>query len=397
MRADEARIRPETAALEALIRATVARTARARPASDALLFLGNRHHAFPAVLVQDPILEPVDKLVWMVIYQSAASGTASPRFPAYADIARLANIASTSTVARALAILRLTRWLAVRAGRRDGGRYTGNVYSLHDEPLPLADALHLDPGYMGFVTSTQAHHHARVRRVALAVAASLDAQIGQGQDVLAPESALERRLQALGAIDGEGRRYFSFSADVLAAFRAQGRADDHDQNSKAVIGHQNSKSPSGSSSNNKKTTTTTGPTKIEAAGAPEPLGELVFPAGLSANLRLLAERYLRQIPAPARQAVLDELAGRLRSGQQGARPVRDPIGYLHELCQRVNDGRFNPNLGEAVRQGREQRANEAARAAAAPTPARPASRRDGPSPVAELLRRLGHGQDGADR
>ena len=145
---DEADIRPETYALDALIRETIARGRRggSTPAADALLFLGNWHHAFPALVVEDPVLEPVDKLVWMVVYRSAHGTGSKAVFPSYADIARRANVSSSSTVSRAIAILRATRWLSLCARSRDAnGRFAGNVYALHDEPLPLADALHLDP------------------------------------------------------------------------------------------------------------------------------------------------------------------------------------------------------------------------------------------------------------
>ena len=32
-----------------------------------MVFLGNRHQSFPTSVVKDPVLEPVDKLVWMAI------------------------------------------------------------------------------------------------------------------------------------------------------------------------------------------------------------------------------------------------------------------------------------------------------------------------------------------
>jgi hypothetical protein len=55
---DQPDIRPETYALDALIRESIARATRcggATPA-DALLFLGNWHHAIPALVVQDPCM-----------------------------------------------------------------------------------------------------------------------------------------------------------------------------------------------------------------------------------------------------------------------------------------------------------------------------------------------------
>jgi hypothetical protein len=78
------------------------------------------------VVVHDPILEPVDKLVWMVICQAAQTTGTKAVFPSYADIARLANVSSTSTLSRAIAILRATRWLSLCARNREAnGRFGG--------------------------------------------------------------------------------------------------------------------------------------------------------------------------------------------------------------------------------------------------------------------------------
>ena len=58
-------LRPRTQALDALVRKTISRLrgqASADPTS-AMLFTGNWHQSFPALLVQDQVLEPVDKVV----------------------------------------------------------------------------------------------------------------------------------------------------------------------------------------------------------------------------------------------------------------------------------------------------------------------------------------------
>ena len=139
---DEPDVRPQTDALDALIQQTAARLchgAGERPA-DAMLFLGNRHPTFPALVICDPVLEPVDQVVWMVIGQSGRCTGSNAVFPSYSEIARRANVASPSTISRALAILRATRWLSLCARVRDAsGRFRGNVYALHDAPQPLAD------------------------------------------------------------------------------------------------------------------------------------------------------------------------------------------------------------------------------------------------------------------
>jgi len=250
--------------------------------------------------------------------------------------------------------------------REANGRFGGNVYALHDEPLPLADALHLDPGYMAFLGDAANHHHARVRRVIAAVSASLDEDIRAGQDVLAPVNAMVRRLDAIHAIQHRGdRRYFSFSADVLARLsnRAgqRGRAD-QDQNSKAVKPYpQKSKSVLRSSSKYKNTTTTTPTDPKHSAREAVSIDALIVPPRLKDNQRALAARYLATIPVEYRQPVLDELAGRFQAEQHGAKPVYDALRYLHHLCVQVNRGGFVPNLGLKTEAERDQRRREAER------------------------------------
>ena len=400
MAQDDSEIRPETYALDALIRETLARGRRSGGnAADALLFLGNRHHAFPVVVVHDPILEPVDKLVWMVICQAAQATGTKAVFPSYADIARLANVSSTSTVSRAIAILRATRWLSLCARNREAnGRFGGNVYALHDEPLPLADALHLDPGYMAFLDEAAGHHHARVRRVVQAVSTSLDQDIRSGKDVLAPVNPMERRLEALHAIQrGGDRRYFSFNAEVIAGLANSGVRRDgsnQDQNSKAV-NRDPQKSKSVLRSSKYKNTTTTTPTDSkDSAREAVSLESLIVPPRLKDNQRALAARYLGTIPVEHRQPVLDELAGRFLAEQHGAKPVYDELRYLHHLCAQVNRGGFVPNLGLKVQAERDRRRHEAERLreeAAERERERKerAERPPGENPIAEIRKLLG--------
>ena len=136
-------IRPETLALDALIEATIecSEGEGGTSRTDTMLFLGNRHVSFPTLVVQDPVLEPVDKLIWMAILLQANQTDGSTAFPSYDYLRKTANVSSKSTVARAISILRATRWLTLCARMRGrSGRFRGNVFALHDEPLPLVDA-----------------------------------------------------------------------------------------------------------------------------------------------------------------------------------------------------------------------------------------------------------------
>ena len=360
-------LRPETHALDALIQATIERAQQDSGSThtDTMLFMGNRHQAFPTLVVQDPVLEPVDKLVWMVIMLQAQETGGSTAFPSYEYLAKKTNVSSTSTISRAIAILRATRWLTLCARLREAsGRFRGNVYALHDEPLPLADALHLDPDYMKFLQQSLGHHHARVRLVAKGVLDTIDEDIQAGLDICAQGHPLERRMQAAEAIQQDSpRRYFAFSAKVMTQLRnvvSEDAADHRDQNSKAdetglqFSNPQNSKSSSCSSYINKTTTTKT-TDEIKIAGPLDGEQALIYPRRLSENQRELADRYLKSVPAAARQSILDELEGRFRSEQKGMKPVYDEMRFLHFLCRAANKGEFVPNLGIKVRDERIER------------------------------------------
>jgi hypothetical protein len=369
-------LRPETVALDALIKATVAKVrAQSEPSlPDAMLFMGNWHQAVPAMVIQDPVLEPVDKLVWMVIMLHARETGGRTAFPDYDTIAAKTNVSSTSTVSRAIAILRLTRWLTLCARvRQKSGRFTGNVYSLHDEPLPLVDALYLDEAYMAFVTQSQEHHHARVRRVAQAVLESLDKDIQEGESLGRKASTIERRLQAAQQLsDSSGNhsksgRYFTFHAATIGKLKNSSEASAsaqsvQDQNSMAEAKEHYS---SRCSSHYKKTTTTT--TTQNTNHAEKTFSEsnppvpsvteraLIYPPRLSENQKHLADRYLAMIDLDDRQLVLDELQGRLESEQKGMKPVYDELRFLHSLCKAAQQGEFVPNLGIKVAEARQDR------------------------------------------
>ncbi len=362
-------IRPETLALDKLIKATIARVEASRDggAADTVLFLGNRHHSFPTAVIRDPVLEPVDKLVWMVIMLAVRETGANTAFPSYETISRLANVSSRSTIARAIAILRASRWLTLCGRmRKASGRFRGNVYALHDEPLPLADVIHLDGDYMAFLNKAVSHGHARVRTVAKGVLASIDEDVGGGRDVCALEHPIERRIQSAVSTGNEGlRRFFSFTRDAIQQIRQDSmgniQARDHrDQNSNSVetrVQKSNAhKSNSGcSSSNNKKTTTTSGEGASKILHAGEDGEPLVYPRRLGDNQRDIANRYLSTLAPEDRQPILDELEGRFQAEQKGMKPVYDEISFLFRLCELMKSGEFVPNLGIKVRDARRAR------------------------------------------
>jgi hypothetical protein len=326
-------LRPETYALEILIQAAITR-AQSDPndkSVNTLLFLGDREPMFRALLMGDSVLNPVDKMVWMVLFMAARETRGETDFPSHQELAREVNVASTSTVARAVAILRITRWLTLCARcRGKNGRYRGNLYALHDTPIPLVDAVHLDPGYLTFLSKSCTHYHARVRRVAQQI-----------QDEIEADGSLERVVngndRACASEDGNDSQHDTADGSNTEAHQ--------DQNLTLV----------GCSSNYINEIITTGPQHEKVSVDRPNKKPLIYPRRLSTSQKPLADHYLSLIPADQRQPVLDELEGRFRSEQKGMSPVYDELRFLYRLCQLVLEGGFVPNLGIKVLDERRER------------------------------------------
>ena len=131
----------------------------------------------PEALIDDRLLEPVDKILWLVLERHAGSVEQSAQVPSYRQLAAAANVTSKITVARAITALRCTRWLTIceRYGLQTQ-RKRGRVFLLHRQPLPLPDTLFLDPGYLDFLRRSRCHSHRSVRSAVAAVMAECHRQ-----------------------------------------------------------------------------------------------------------------------------------------------------------------------------------------------------------------------------
>lgn len=75
---------------------------------------------------------------------------------------------------------------------------------------------------------------------------------------------------------------------------------------------------------------------------------LIFPSGISSLLTLEMEKRLAGIEASNAQALIDELVGRMK-----VEVIKNPIGYLAALLQKLLSGDFYPELGIQVKTNRE--------------------------------------------
>ena len=170
------RVRPATRALKRLVAAALAQQKPRYHGTEpcALLLLEPNWSGLPSALIEDSILEPVDKVIWLVLMVRACHGDGVTLLPAHRDLARSANVVARQTASRSLSILRCRRWLTVchTSWRKDGQR-RGSAYALHATPLPVADTIYLDPRYVVVLEELTGQHQGPVRKTAYDVLAEI--------------------------------------------------------------------------------------------------------------------------------------------------------------------------------------------------------------------------------
>ena len=117
----------------------------------AVLFTGNWQSSIPNQLICHPDLSPAEKITWQV-WRLAITNPGRPgASPRSSDLMRHINC-SKPTLTGTKAMLRVTRWATLcRSVRNLQGRFLGDIYLLHDEPMSLAATIELDPEYLRFL------------------------------------------------------------------------------------------------------------------------------------------------------------------------------------------------------------------------------------------------------
>lgn len=249
------------------------------------------------------------------------------------------------TVARALTLLRLTRWLSLVRRRRDPktGRILGNLYVLHDEPLTPFEAMQLDPDYLGLVSQALTHAAKAVQIVGIHTLKEI------AEDPLLSGRMLPTRLQVLAQrMVRHGWMPETYPQDGTDHDSEGGREGllRNAEHPSSESGAGPKPAPDGSLRNPKEDRTVRKDRINEVCTIPR--------AKALQNLRL-PERFLnlkdeqqagalialQQVDEAQRQAVLDEWAARCRGGT-----VRNPAGYLFGIIQKAIRGEFKAWAGE---------------------------------------------------
>jgi len=349
------------------------------PAEDgmgSLIYLGNHHDAIPRDLILDPILESGEIHTWMLMKIHVDNPMQATRIPSQNDLMEQLKC-SRPIVSRHMQVLRALRWLTLCAEVRGGdGQFRGAVYAQHDQPLSLADTLHLDPGYIDFLEQpTKGDVLKRLRHIKHSVLTHTDYLVFQDQHHLStPPTQLEQidaRLKShisgdpldthlscpANTVDPDGVKnlygdpekpahieylkqtlgHHVKNIDMDKTKRSQknghvknidavktGKNDDISTKSpcKKLL-HGDSVPSSCSSVLNNNKTTTTPPTP--------PNQQLCFPEAVSKTdrQRAYAAKIIEPLPEAERKFVLDWLADKVRAGENGTdKPVGNAIGYL---------------------------------------------------------------------
>ena len=325
-------------------------TSPAAPVSDGFLFSGNRHESVPRTLFLDRRLTPLERNAWQV-FRLQLNDDGLTAFPTYDQLRPyLASMpcaaqASHETVARALTLLRLTRWLSLVRRRRDPktGRILGNLYVLHDEPLTPFEAMQLDPDYLGLVSQALTHAAKAVQIVGMNTLREI------AEDPMLNGRTLPTRLQVLA-------QRMARNEWLDASYPQEPVDHESEEGQDGLL--RNLETPS---------------SKSEAGPKPAPDGLLrnpkedrtvrmgrinqvrTVPRVKASQHLCLPERLLRlkdeqqsgalvalqQVDESLRQAVLDEWDARCRNSA-----VRNPAGYLFGIIQKAIRGEFKAWAGE---------------------------------------------------
>lgn len=320
---------------------------------DGLLFFGNPHETVPRSLLLDPRLGHVDKLGWQMMRMlvNPDRTTAVPTYDELQPLLRGApgQKASRATVARVIAVLRLTRWVSLghRARNAQNGRIIGNVYILHDEPLSPAEASVLDADYVEYVCRCLDHQNKVVKAVAAMVLEELQEagalhELPTRLDTMAsrPRQAQRRSPDRHDAAQfstvtdqkNQGRQPSSqrepgrVRRETPPGFQREPSLESKAYRDVEAVLDENS----GSSSRTVRTSHCVKPTGTSAVN-------LHWPACLSMDEseRQATQLLMAELAGDTQQAILDEAAGRVSGGS-----VRNPKGFLRGLIKRAIGGEF---------------------------------------------------------
>lgn len=318
------------------------------PARDDFIYSGQLHDSVPRALLMDRRLSPLERNAWQVI-RLMLTGTGSTALPTYERLrpflttSPCARQASCETVARALTVLRLTRWLSLARQRcpAGNGQWQGNLYVLHETPLSPGDALHLDSNYLELLSQSLTHASKAVQRVAY------DALQALAEDPQLAKRALPANLARLTEWYNQPDDHPPLSllapSSVQPASESEGcPASDSEITSPSSDSETGRQAAILNSLRIPKSGRRTVRALSKSFSTPRTHNSQlpVLPPGFSqlhAEEQSAAQAMLQRVEHNLRQAVLDEWQIRCDAGG-----IQQPAAYLFGILQKALRGDFHP-------------------------------------------------------
>jgi len=325
-----------------------------------IIFSGNPHETVPRRLLLDKRLTPLERNCWQV-FRLLVNEDGITAFPTYDQLRPYLGMnpgkpASRETVAKALTVLRLTRWLSLGRKVRNelSGQVQGNVYLLHDEPVTPAEALEFDRDYMSLLMQSMEHQNKAIREVATItwreftsdpdVGRRLPSRIDTISDRLNAQAwAVESQQHALPAPEFGIRTQpdlplsgLSSDSELSANQAEQGALP---LSSESELRAKPQSSPSVRNPNSASTYTNTNTSVSKSFVLPEDsVGPnwLITMEGLKPEDKGRAREIMAPVPENLRDAVINQWAHRCRNGQ-----ISKPLAYLATLAGKAIRGEFN--------------------------------------------------------
>ncbi|HDX0975843.1 STY4528 family pathogenicity island replication protein [Avibacterium paragallinarum] len=326
-----------------------------------LLFFGNQHETVPTRLLYDPYLTPRAKFAWQLIKHKVREFQGG-LFPSYEVLGKLLSdkpylnaSLSRKTVSQTLLLLRLTRWLTLcETVRNELGQVKGNVYLLHDEPIPILDAIQLNEDYLHLLHSSTKHKDVVVRGVATHIVDNILSDKTQWHYVSHIDWMQARYQDYCSRLGNEKEADFSHlnldtvQQNLLSSNRELSQnskeLSQHDPSSNRELSQEKQAKllilgsvPLGNSANTSYKYSTVFINKY-CTGTAE---EIDWTLNLTPFEKRTVAKAMEGLDLGLCQAILFEAGERLAKGT-----IKKPQGYLLSLVRKAHLGQFNPYLLE---------------------------------------------------
>lgn len=315
--------------------AALAQQAAAAEPALRTIYYGDNNPLPPALLL-DRRLTPLERNTWQVLHWLITKRQVkTPRYQdlqPYLATSPCGAQASRETIARALNVLRTTRWLSLVDRSRDAqGCLRGCVYVLHGDPLTAAEQLELDSGYADLLQQNLSHATKGVRDVTQHVLAEIlaDPHVAQGdKDRLG--SLPPAKQQTLPLMNEDAQARHSEPSLRHPVRNPHASATDSEPCGNAPVSAVVRNADAGRTVQKDQSKKSTVLAQVE-------FGRARWPDDLPLNPteRRMASQAMRQLEPKQQQAVINEAAVRCARGE-----IRKPVAYLMGLIKRACQGEF---------------------------------------------------------